>query len=171
MNIFFLDMCPIKAARYHCDKHTVKMILEVAQMMSTAHHVYETKQAPYLYKPTHKNHPMSKWVRESMDNYNWAFNHLIALLNEFHKRRGKAHKTGEKLKYLQHNPNLPLKGLTEPPQCMPDEYKVEGDIVTSYRRYYMNDKASFARWEWPNAKVPDWWFDGAYYKANWEAPW
>lgn len=164
-------MCPVKAARYHCDLHVTKMSIEVAQMMSTAHRVYETEQASYVYKLSYKNHPVTKWVRESMDNYNWAFDHLMALLNEFHKRRGKSHKTGEKLKYLCHNPKLPLLGLTEPPQCMPDEYKVDGDVVEAYRRYYVNDKSSFARWEWPNAKIPDWWLDKQYDKNNWASPW
>ena len=37
MNIFILDQIPKKAAEYHCDKHVVKMILESAQMKSTAH--------------------------------------------------------------------------------------------------------------------------------------
>ena len=35
MNIFVLDDDIEKCARYHCDKHVVKMILESAQMLST----------------------------------------------------------------------------------------------------------------------------------------
>ena len=31
MNIFYLDNDPTTAARYHCNKHVVKMILESAQ--------------------------------------------------------------------------------------------------------------------------------------------
>ena len=38
---------------------------------------------------------------------------------------------------------MPLGGeFTEPPQCMPDEYKVEGDSVTAYWNYYENEKHS-----------------------------
>mgnify|MGYP003645011953 CR=1 FL=1 len=37
MNIFFLDERPDKCAEMHNDKHCVKMILESAQMLSTAH--------------------------------------------------------------------------------------------------------------------------------------
>ena len=36
MNIFFLDKDPKIAAQLQCDKHVVKMILETAQMLSTA---------------------------------------------------------------------------------------------------------------------------------------
>ena len=37
MNIFYLDTRPKEAAMMHCDKHCVKMILETAQLLSTAH--------------------------------------------------------------------------------------------------------------------------------------
>jgi len=40
MNIFYLHADPYKAATYFYDKHKVKMILESAQMLCTAHHVY-----------------------------------------------------------------------------------------------------------------------------------
>ena len=40
MNIFYLHPDPNKAAAYHYDKHKVKMILEAAQMLCTAHHHY-----------------------------------------------------------------------------------------------------------------------------------
>jgi len=40
VNVFFLDFDPVKAAQYHCDKHVVKMILETAQLLSTAWHVH-----------------------------------------------------------------------------------------------------------------------------------
>jgi hypothetical protein len=36
MNIFVLSRCPRAAARLHCDKHVVKMILETAQLLYTA---------------------------------------------------------------------------------------------------------------------------------------
>ena len=41
MNIFYLDKDPKKAAEYSCDKHVVKMILESAQMLCTAHRVQD----------------------------------------------------------------------------------------------------------------------------------
>lgn len=38
VNIFMLDHDPVAAAAAHCDKHVVKMILETAQLLSTAWH-------------------------------------------------------------------------------------------------------------------------------------
>ena len=35
--------------------------------------------------------------------------------------------------------------MTEPPKCMPDEYKTD-DYVQSYRNYYAGDKKRFARY-------------------------
>ena len=44
MNIFYLDRHPKICAEYHCDKHTVKMIIEYAQLMSTAHRVLDGEE-------------------------------------------------------------------------------------------------------------------------------
>ena len=41
MNIFYLDKDTIIAAEMMCDKHVVKMILESAQLLSTAHRVLD----------------------------------------------------------------------------------------------------------------------------------
>ena len=43
MNIFYLDKCPKKAAQLQYNKHVVKMILESAQMLCTAHHVLDNR--------------------------------------------------------------------------------------------------------------------------------
>jgi len=40
MNIFYLHRDPVKAAKIQYNKHVVKMILESAQMLCTAHHHY-----------------------------------------------------------------------------------------------------------------------------------
>ena len=157
MNIFILDKNPKLAAAMHCDKHVPKMILETAQMLSTAHRVYDTPQAENLYKQAHLNHPCTKWIRESGANYRWAWHLYHELLVEFKKRRGKYHKSGELLHDLAHTPHgMPEIGLTPFPQAMPDEYKQQ-DAVEAYRAYYMGDKAAFAKWEWPTAKTPYWW--------------
>ena len=154
MNIFYLHKNPAVAAKMHCDKHVVKMILETAQLLCTAHHETGTGTKA-MYKSTHKNHPIAKWVRESSSHYSWAYNLLIALLNEYHHRRGRSHKTVEQLPHLIYNPrNVPNKGFTPPPQCMPDEYK-DKDTITAYRNYYKGDKVRIAEWNW-GRPAPDW---------------
>jgi hypothetical protein len=157
MNIFVLDRDPKVAARMHCDKHVPKMILETAQMLSTAHHVYNTAYADVVYKQAHLNHPCTIWVRETDTNYAWTYDLFRELSNQFWNRRGRTHLSWDKHWWnLAQCPPLPVGGLTPFAQAMPDEYK-DPDPVKAYRAYYKGDKARFAKWEWPTAQTPDWW--------------
>ena len=100
MNIFYLHPDPFVAAKYHYNRHVVKMPLEAAQMLCTAHHVlgeeyeYDTSYVPY--KKAHVNHPSTIWVRSSLDNYNWTYQYMMALGDEYTNRYGKRHLTIEK---------------------------------------------------------------------------
>ena len=96
MNIFYLDRDPKVAAEMHCDKHVVKMILESAQMMSTAHRVLDGDtyaDDKKLYKMAHKNHPSTIWVRSSSRHYDWMFQLWVHLLAEYTARYDKFHKS------------------------------------------------------------------------------
>ena len=76
MNIFYLHEDPQEASEMMCDKHNVKMILESAQMLSTAHRVLdgdEYADQHELHKATHKNHPSTVWTRSTDENYDWHF--------------------------------------------------------------------------------------------------
>jgi len=53
MNIFVLNADPHLAARDHCDKHIVKMILEYGQLLSSAHRLLDGKPI-LLIKPNNK---------------------------------------------------------------------------------------------------------------------
>ena len=68
MNIFYLANNVDDCAKYHMDKHVVKMPLETAQLLCTVHWVCGG-EAPY--KKTHLNHPSSIWARYSIENYRW----------------------------------------------------------------------------------------------------
>ena len=169
MNIFFLDEDPRICAQAHCDKHVIKMILEYAQMMSTAHRVIDppSNLIKPMYKITHKNHPSCKWIRESNANYQWTHDLWFWLCKEYWWRYDKIHKTWEKLyNKLSHTPlNIPSGSFTSPPLCMPDEYKIEtgnplNDAIESYRKYYLEDKSSFAKWGGiveGMRQQPEWW--------------
>jgi hypothetical protein len=136
MNIFFLSLDPAEAARLHCDKHVVKMILETAQLLYTAHWVLSSSMPEGAYRKTHENHPSAKWVRESITNYRWLCRLGLALCEEYTFRYGKCHKTHEHLVWLcEHQPALPEIGWTSPKLAMPDEFKSD-DPVTAYRAYY-----------------------------------
>ena len=159
MNIFYVDSDPHKAANMLCDKHVVKMILESAQMLSAAHRILDgddIADSKNLYKLVHKNHPSTIWVRTNSSNYEWLWNHMSTLMTEYNDRYGKIHAT-ERLEHplWEFPSNITHNDFTPPPQCMPDQYKVENDTVQSYRNYYLGDKARFARWQY--SSIPDWW--------------
>ena len=145
MNIFYLDNDPYRAASYFYDKHKVKMILESAQMLCTAHHHYAELydyQTFVPYKKAHYNHPSTIWCRGNRSQYLWLYNHMVALGEEYTDRYGKEHLTITKCKTpLMFIPKgMPDGFFTEPPQCMPDEYKVDGDSISAYWNYYENEK-------------------------------
>lgn len=143
MNIFVLDENPKMCAIYHCDKHVVKMILESAQMICTTHHLCYNKNLYYKipYKQTHINHPCSKWVRESLANYFWLFALTKELNNEYKYRYNKNvdHKSWTEIKDLP-LPNIKNIGLTCWARAMPDECKIDHDVIKSYHTYYKTNK-------------------------------
>ena len=143
MNIFYLDKCPVKAAQVQYNKHVVKMILESAQMLCTAHHCYgdkdQVENVPY--KQAHLNHPSTVWTRRSKSTYMWLYNHMMALGNEYTKRYGKTHLSITKCKDFLAIPPRHIQGddWCQPPQAMPDEYKDECSIQ-AYWNYYIGEK-------------------------------
>jgi len=156
LNIFYLHKSPAKAAQYMCDKHVVKMILESAQLLCTAHHVCPTgEELPEkFYKKTHANHPCAIWVRTNTGNYSWMTTHALALLSEYTHRYDKEHASTPVIRWCSvNNPDIPKGKFTEIPQCMPDEYKME-DPVIAYRNYYNQAKSHLHSWK--NRPVPIW---------------
>jgi hypothetical protein len=72
MNVFILNPNPQIAAQYHCDQHLHKMILESAQMLSTAAHARFPELRSIVYRPAYPNHPCTIWVNQSIDNMLWV---------------------------------------------------------------------------------------------------
>jgi len=153
MNIFLLDECPHKAAKLNCDTHCSKIILEIAQMLSTAFNLQDIK-APY--KTTHANHPVSKWIRESKENFEWTLKHGTALYLEKLFRTKKGHKSFDVIEWARANKDtlvFPMKGLTpfavaiNPGSlcCTYREFE-SGDAVQKYQMYYKYDKQKIAKW-------------------------
>lgn len=157
MNRFTLDPDPVVAAAYHCDKHVVKMILEEAQMLCTAHRLHGDVTPDLdaaLYRATHQNHPCTIWARATRDNYLWGYRLLVALCDEYTHRYGKVHATARLLPILATVPiGITDTGLHPFPQAMPDECKTD-DAVEAYRQYYIAYKSNFARWT--KREVPSW---------------
>ena len=180
MNIFALSTDPIEAAQMQCNAHVVKMIVESAQMLSTAHRMLDGRltKAPsksgktmvkawvlpddredVLYKAVHMNHPCTVWTTKSDMNYNWHYAHFVALCDEYTYRYGKVHATDtllrEKLAIMPKN--IKYGDMTQfalamksNPECMHPN-----DPVRSYREFYQTKQGRF-KMAWTKREVPEW---------------
>ena len=180
MNIFYVDSNPEVAARNMVDRHVVKMILETAQLLSTAHRVIDGEEYvgqsqsgrkakrwrlsgnadAIMYAATHINHPSAVWVRENSANYDWLYDHLLALGREYTHRYGRTHLTIDKLKdILEDAPeNIEQSNvMTKMPSSMDKQYIVSVDPITNYRNYYNYGKTDLLRW---SNRPPPQWIDG-----------
>lgn len=118
-------------AQNHCDVHLIKMILETAQMLSTAHIVLDNNVVAY--KKTHENHPCAVWMRETSENYAWSVLFLTELLAEYTFRFGKVHATSRHLKALAVVPKAIRFGKrTEFARAMPEYLKTLG-VIDAYK--------------------------------------
>jgi hypothetical protein len=180
VNIFILDENPLAAARMHCDKHVPKMVVESAQMLSTAHRMLDGKEylAPsksgkrmtkhyllernddVIYKAVHAAHPCTVWTMQSASNYIWHYGLFHALSEEFEYRFKKIHRSWDILKdILSVIPkNITDIGPTPYAKAMkayPDIAVIENP-VEAYRQFYIADKIEFAKWE-KGRSAPTWW--------------
>lgn len=178
MNIFVLSLLFSENAQFHCDAHVVKMPLESCQMLCSAHHVLASEnkaRSPNASTPTtinvytppyklaHKNHPCSKWVRESLENYVWLCKLAKALCIEYTHRYGRVHACEKVVDELarNHPSTIESKGLTPFAQAMPDAYKCNSNsnndnegkeeeesnaAVRAYREYYYFEKRRLFKW-------------------------
>jgi len=154
MNIFHLDKNPILCAKWLCDKHCVKMVLETAQMLCTAYQRHYGLKDD-LYKPAYPNHPMTRWVGNTTQNYEWTLELFKCLLIEYEYRYNKIHKSFDIYNTLIKigNPVFIHNHFTNPPLCMPDKYK-SNDYIKSYKNYYIGEKMHFAKYNY--SKKPKW---------------
>lgn len=165
MNIFAVDENPWTAATMLGNKHVVKMILESAQMLCTAHHLLskQSNVPDHFYKATHINHPCTRWVMRDACNYYWLYDHFCGLIEEYRHRYGKIHKCDELLVDLGYEPNFiedkmlhmnPTDHATDFAQAMPEKYRIFGDPVQAYRNYYLGEKRHLLQYK--NREMPEW---------------
>lgn len=179
MNIFFLHNDPVIAAQMQCDRHIVKMTIESAQMLSTAHRMLdgiehfelnatgrrirrwylEDARENVMYKAVHMNHPCTIWTRQNSANYLWHYEHFVALCDEYTYRYGnKTHKTDSLLRRpLTQLPDNIIQGdkITPPAMAIEESCKFEKNPVECYRRFYETKQARFSM-HWTKRKAPDW---------------
>ena len=170
MNVFYLNKQENICAQMHVDSHCSKMIIEYAQLMSTAHRYMDgtewtdrTKNnrrikrwrladpimESTLYKASHINHPSGIWLRQNKENYMWLYRMWTELNTEFMYRYNKnvPHESYRKLQHVLATPpmNMPDGQFTQPTPAMPDDVKDPYSIV-SYKQYYVTYKQHLAKW-------------------------
>ncbi len=183
MNIFVLSKNPRKAAKWLCDKHINKMIIESCQMLYIAiwvcwwnNHIEDKdprlntaplnskNQRGFARPKMFINHPCSKWVRESINNYLWLCNHVHEMCLEYQRRYNREHLLYSHVLWLLANipEQIPKIPLTDFALAMPDVYKKYDTPVKCYRAYYLGDKVRFAKWGY--SEIPWWYLKGVLSK-------
>lgn len=142
------------------------MTLEFSEILSTN---FSLQGINLGYKPTHTNHPSTKWARESKQNFIWFITHAFAVSAEYSKRYGKIHKSNAILVKALDNMDkleLPDIGLTEFAIAI-NEHQFcrlfcpnfdSLSPIEKYREYYNYDKAAFAKWK----GAAPYWFTNKY---------
>jgi hypothetical protein len=152
------------------------MIIEYAQLLSTAHRIRDGQEyydltangrkikrwrlpddrEQRLMKASHVNHPSNVWARANHLNYKWLYEMWCYLLDEYTYRYGKVHACARLRDDLAKLPEKIPVGLseTEPTPAMPDDCKITGNSLASYHKYYNEKKTRFARWT--KRSIPNW---------------
>ena len=172
MNLFILSLIHSQCAEWMVDKHISKMIIEAVQMLSTGKWILDPEDIERknlkIYKICHINHPTTKWIRRSRDNYIWTLLMVEAMHNEWKYRYGhpadRMHASYlvaiELARNMPRKDQFPEEGLTPFALAMPDKYKpidyiCHEDAVEAYRRYYQSpEKQGFAKWK--KRGTPEW---------------
>lgn len=165
MNIFYCDTNITACAAALDDVRLNKMILETAQLLSTAIHLCSEGKIQSvdihskLYRITHKNHPCSKWTRESLGNYAWLYAYFNGLMAEYIYRKQKEHACGKLLKpILLGSSYMPDTPKTPHPNCT--IYKDEPNTIEAYRKYlcykWEQDKIKGRPPKWTKQIPPVW---------------
>lgn len=153
MNIFMTSPDPKACAVMMDDRRLIKMVLETAQLLSTAFRLQD-KGDDWAYKQTHRNHPCAVWCRDKLANMRWLGSHGIHLANEYGRRFGRRHKSlsvilqalarADELEYPETGARFDCSG------------QYVGDVFANYRACMV------AKWEadgllarWTNATRPD----------------
>jgi hypothetical protein len=165
MNIFVLDLNPVRAASMLCDKHVPKMATESAQMLASAlrangasdMHMPLT-QAGRPYRGGYHRHPCTVWAGVCIDNYEWLAWHGEAICQEYMERFGKQHACDIPIRQMADQWQMIRGQQNKTPfaQAMPDQFRDESPVV-AYRNYYRAEKSRFASWDRCRHGVPDWW--------------
>lgn len=162
MNIFAYDPCPYKSALWLDDVRKNKMILESAQMLSTAMNILCPDHGEDVYKSTHPQHPSNVWARASRQNFIW----LLSTMESMQIQRGGKHKSYRLIplfrKFASNSSNFSKHELTPFANCARNkelgiDYSHIPNTHAAYRLYTRDRwKVDTIKLTWLNGEKPFW---------------
>ena len=196
MNLFPLARKTREAARFHCNRHVVKMALEYCQLLSTAKSVADNGGKPLdpailgvskTYRPTHVNHSCVVAVRRSRSAFEFLGRLAIATCERYTEIYGKTHASEGLIRAIVasglENPTGEPFGestvvgtitdevgaVVELPLCMPAECVLtDGSGQPDVVASYRLYYLLEKRGfaKWPEGCIPDWWIRGLAAKRS-----
>ena len=155
-NILVLDLDVKKNAEYYSDRDLTQKIPQYCQMLADGQHRLGITIPGLNCSFDYESKEVS-WIISSLGNYKWFRNALKSLMDEYFLRYYKHH-------YYQpmlDNCHLDIpevlfqsKGLKPFIMSIDDKYVNEGNVVESFRNYYVNECLGFATYK--NRVVPRW---------------
>ena len=108
MNIFPVESDPFCCAVALDDTRVGPILIECNQMLSTVLIGYDSKLSRLvgdhkLCRPSHENHPITKWVGESLQNFSWTLGYARYLASEFNYRFSRIHNSYYRTQYIATN--------------------------------------------------------------------
>jgi hypothetical protein len=161
MNIFVFDEDPFTSALWLDDVRQNKMILETAQLLSTAIHENDQETGLVIYRPTHKHHPCTKWVALSRGNFSWALDylkHLGSIRNKRHKSLSllSCFEEYKNSGYFSQEDQTPFANCARN-QSQGVDFTGTKDTLEAYRKYIAERwKRDTIRVSWKYGEKPKW---------------
>lgn len=155
MNIFATSISPVESALALDDKRLNKMILESAQMLSTALRRHGVGNGPH-YRSAYQNHPCTLWTGNTRKNYLWLCDHALAMCAIYSATRKRTHSCERVIQFCYRMSDKIKSGeLKDFTDCT----KINLDLPIT-QKYKVCLKL---KWDndiqtptWKNRKVPDW---------------
>lgn len=143
-------------------------VLSVPESFATAP-VSLTRPNESGFRPCHIHHPCAKWVRESLDNYEFTARLAVELADEFKFRYPKKgpHACEKHAHWLLWNPpfDIPLIPQTPFVLAMDEQYK-RSDPVDAYRNYYLTSKTERGIIQYKFRPAPSWYSTSSIINNN-----
>lgn len=158
MNIFVTSHCPIQSALELDNKRIVKMILETAQMLSTALRRHGVGNGPH-YKSAYQKHPCTLWTGRTRGNFGWLVDHGLSLCAIYSSIYGRVHASEGVIQFADRNrKKIPAGSLQPFADCAEFKHRTDLNIHERYQMF-MNYKWNHRDTTppvWSRRKTPIW---------------